>query len=241
MLGRIAVAAIVAGAVAGVFFWAAHMIKVMPLVIQAEVYEEQSAGGGHAHNHASDQASDRATGQAAGKAVQAEEEWTPASSIERAAYTLIADLLLSIGFAFVLCGAFAISGRAIDWREGTVWGIVAFAAVYVSPVLGLAPELPGMQASDLHARQAWWLSAAVAGAVGLALAFLARPIWLRVGGAVLVVVPHLIGAPVHELHAGPVPAELAAQFAVASLAVTGFFWVVLGACAGYAFERMQKT
>lgn len=234
MLGRIAAAALVAGVVAGVFFWAAHMVKVVPLVIQAEVYEEPAAGGGHGDDRAAETS-------ASGQQTAAEEEWEPAEGFERAAYTFLVDLLLSIGLAFVLCGAFALSGRAIGWREGTLWGIVAFAAVYVSPALGLAPELPGMQAADLHARQTWWLSTAAAGAVGFALVFLARPIWLRIGGAVLILVPHLVGAPAHELQAGPVPAELAAQFAVASLSVTGLFWVVLGGCAGYAYERMQKA
>jgi cobalt transporter subunit CbtA len=238
MLGRIAAAALVAGGVAGVFFWAAHMVKVVPLVIQAEVYEGQTAGG---HSHAAEPSAS-ARQAAGGKLAAAEEEgWAPAAGFERAAYTLMVDLLLSIGFAFILCASFALSGRDIGWREGTVWGIVAFAAVYVSPVLGLAPELPGMQAADLQARQTWWLSTAVAGAAGFALAFLARPTWLRVGGGVLILLPHLVGAPVHELRAGPVPAELAAQFAVASLSVTGLFWVVLGGCAGYAYERMQKT
>lgn len=237
MLGRIAVAALVAGAVAGVFFWAAHMVKVVPLVIQAEVYEDQTAGG---HSHAAE-ASANARQAASEQPAAAEEEWGPAEGFERAAYTLMADLLLSIGFAFILCAAFALSGRAIDWREGAVWGIVAFAAVYVSPALGLAPELPGMQAGDLHARQTWWLATAAAGAAGFALVFLARPSWLRLGGAILILLPHLVGAPTHELQAGPVPAELAAQFAVASLSVTGLFWVVLGGCAGYAYNRMQKA
>jgi cobalt transporter subunit CbtA len=230
MLGRIAAAALIAGAVAGLFFWAAHMVKVVPLVIQAEVYEEQ--GGGHGHG---------AQAPAAGQPAAAEEEWAPAEGFERAAYTLLTDLLMAIGFAFVLCGAFALSGRTVGWREGIVWGLVAFAAVYLSPALGLAPELPGMQAADLHARQTWWLSTAAAGAVGLGLVFLARPLWLRIGGAVLVLVPHLVGAPTHDLHAGPVPAELAAQFAVASLAATGLFWVVLGAAAGYVYERIQRA
>jgi cobalt transporter subunit CbtA len=239
MLGRLAAAALVAGAVAGVFFWAAHMVKVVPLVIQAEVYEDKAAGGGHAHSHASGHTGDENRESAA--TADEDDEWAPAEGLERAAYILLTDILLSIGFAFVLCGGFALSGRTVGWREGRVWGIVSFAAVYVSPALGLAPELPGMQAADLHARQAWWLSTAVAGAVGFALIFLTESLWLRFGGAILVVAPHVVGAPAHEFHAGPVPAELAAQFAVASLTVTGLYWVVLGACAGYAYERTQKA
>jgi len=40
---------------------------------------------------------------------------------------------------------------------------------------------------------------------------------------------------------GNVPAELAARFAVASLVVSGLFWMVLGGFAGYFYDRFQPS
>ncbi len=58
----------------------------------------------------------------------------------------------------------------------------------------------------------------------------------------LIVLPHIIGAPLHTGGAGGgVPAELASEFAVATLAVTGLFWVVLGGLTGYFYNRFEQT
>ena len=118
--------------------------------------------------------------------------------IERAGYTLIADLLAGIGFALLLAGAVALArlrGYAIDARSGLLWGAAGFAVFALAPAIGLPPELPGMSAAELAARQQWWLLTAAATAAGLGLVIFARPAPLRVLGAVLLVLPHLIGAP----------------------------------------------
>ncbi len=222
MFGRIILTALAAGLISGVFVWGAHMVKTTPLILAAEVYENSAPS--------------------APSAPQAEEEWAPEDGTERSLYTLLADVITSIGFAFLLVGAISLSGREIDWRRGILWGVSGFAAVYLSPSLGLAPELPGMQAADLSARQAWWLGTAVATAAGLALVALQRKPVLRGLGLVLIVLPHIIGAPHHTGGTGGgVPAELASEFAVASLAVTGLFWVVLGGLTGYFYNRFEQT
>jgi predicted cobalt transporter CbtA len=56
-------------------------------------------------------------------------------------------------------------------------------------------------------------------------------------GLVLIAAPHAIGAPGGHTHAGAVPAELAAQFAAASLATAAAFWAVLGGLTGFFFRR----
>jgi len=55
---------------------------------------------------------------------------------------------------------------------------------------------------------------------------------------VLLLLPHAVGAPGTEAEAGAVPAELARRFAVAALAVSALFWLVLGGVAGWAFKRL---
>ena len=227
MFGRIVLTALAAGVIAGVFVWGAHMVKTTPLILQAEVYE----GAAPTHSH----------GAAPAAAAAEDESWAPADGIERAAYTFLADMLSSIGFAFMLAGAMALAGRDVDWRGGILWGLCGFAAFYLAPAFGLAPELPGMRAADLTDRQLWWLATAASTAGGLALIFLAGPRAAKIAGGALILVPHLLGAPGHEIGPGPLPAELAAQFAVATLVISGLFWMLLGALTGYFYRRLEPS
>jgi len=226
MINRILLTALAAGLLAGVFVFAAHMAKTTPLILHAEVYENAAPTTGHSHD----------TGTAAHDHGAAE-AWAPDEGFERYAYTLAADLLTSCGFAFILIGAIALSGRQIDWKKGMIWGLCGFAAFYVGPSLGLAPELPGMAAADVGDRQVWWLGTVIATTGGLALVFFSGTNALRAAGFALMIMPHVIGAPGHAFQPGGVPAELAAQFAVASLIVTGLFWLVLGGLTGHFYRR----
>lgn len=215
MFGRIFITALAAGCIAGLFIWGGHMIKAVPLILEAEVYEVAAEG------------------------VAAQE--TPDEGYERHAYTLITDVITAIGFALMLAAAFALSGRDVDWREGLLWGLGGYTAFYLAPSLGLPPEVPGMQAADLGQRQAWWLATVAATLFGLGLIFLARAVPAKVLGGVLVVLPHLVGAPAHEAVSGPLPAELAAEFVVVSLITTGLFWLVLGGSAGFVYRRLGQA
>ena len=72
-------------------------------------------------------------------------------------------------------------------------------------------------------------------ALGLWLIVRSRQGWiLRVGGGILLLLPHAIGAP---QTAGPqvVPAGLVRDFAVASIVGNGAFWLVLGTVTGWLF------
>ena len=57
------------------------------------------------------------------------------------------------------------SGDAIDERRAIAWAAAAFVATGLAPAAGLAPELPGMPAADLVARQSWWFLTATATAL----------------------------------------------------------------------------
>jgi cobalt transporter subunit CbtA len=222
MLRRILFTALIAGTVAGLFAAGIQHVKLIPLIAAAEVYEAAGVHAGHVHN--------------------AMPEWEPAPGIERAGYTVLADVLAGVGFALVLIGAVAVArlaGYAIDARRGLVWGAAGFVVFALAPAIGLPPELPGMAAAGLAARQQWWLLTAAATAAGLGLLIFARPAALRVVGAALVVLPHLIGAPAAPHASAGVPAELAAEFATASLAVAAAFWLLLGGVSGWLYRRFE--
>lgn len=224
MIGRIFLAAIAAGLIAGVFVSGVQMLKVVPLIHQAEQFESiEPAAPSHTHDDGS--AHDHGDG------------WAPDDGFERIAYTTLTNVITGAGFALLLVAGMAIRGLSVGWRNGLVWGGCGYLAFSLLPALGLPPELPGMAAADLGGRQLWWLMTATASAGGLALVLLGSKVAFRVLGAALLVIPHIVGAPHPHEFGVNVPAELAAQFVSASLVTAGAFWLVLGALSGFFFDR----
>ncbi len=221
MFKRLVFSALAAGVLAGVFMWGLQMVSTVPLIAQAEIFE---VTGSHEHNHD-----------------EAEAAFAPEDGFQRHAFTLLAAVLLGVGFSFMLVAIFALRGAEVDARQGLLWGIGGYAAFYLSPAFGLPPELPGMMAADLDARQMWWAFAAVSAAFGLGMCVFAENKLWKIAGALIVSVPHVVGAPhvmIDDMGGGP-PAELAAQFVTASLVTMAVFWAVLGMLSGYFYARFD--
>lgn len=212
MFGRILTTALAAGVTAGIFAWGAHLLMVVPLIEEADALLERAIAG------------DAPPG-------------GEGRDFVRYAYMLIAEVVTAVGFAFILTGAVALSRRQVDWRRGIMWGLAGFATFFAAPSLGLPPELPGTIGPELLTRQAWWVATMACTAAGLGLIFLAPGVAAKTLGAVLIVTPHVIGAPAHEFMPSPVPAGMAAEFAVASLIISALFWMMLGGLVGYFQTR----
>jgi cobalt transporter subunit CbtA len=150
-------------------------------------------------------------------------------------------MLASVGFAMVLVGAFAVSGREVNAREGVLWGLAGFAAFSLAPAFGLPPELPGAVAADLTLRQLWWIATAALTVSGLALLVFGRGAWPLPVGLALLVLPHLVGAPHPGGGTGSAPPELAAAFAARSLVVAAIFWSALGWACGASYARLGRA
>jgi cobalt transporter subunit CbtA len=228
MLRRILLIAVIAGAVAGLAATALQGAKLWPLIAEAEQFEQASATG-HQHGDGT-------------VAHSHDDEWEPADGAERIAFTALFNILAGFGFALLLNGALLLRGTVargapLDVATGAMWGLAGFVCFALAPALGLPPELPGMAAADLLDRQVWWIATALASAGGLALIAFARPVALKALGILVLAAPHVIGAP-HAHEAGPVPAELAAQFVAASLVAAAVFWIVLGALSGWLHRRL---
>jgi len=227
---RALIAALIAGFVACIAVTAAQQAVVVPLILKAETFEDakpEPAPAGHAH----------APGAAAHH--HDDEAWKPADGVERIAYTALANLVLGVGFGLVLVAGFTLAGREIDGRRGLLWGAAGFAAFALAPALGLAPELPGSAAAALLPRQAWWFATAAATGGGIALIVFGRHVALKILGVAAIALPHLVGAPHPPAgEAGLVPPELAAQFAVLSLASAAVFWAVLGFVSGAVYRKV---
>lgn len=125
----------------------------------------------------------------------------------------------------------------ITARTGLLWGLAGFVSVNFAPGFSLAPEVPGVAAADVYARQAWWGVTVVAAAVALWLIAFGRG-WAAWGAAVaLLLAPHLVGAPEPDVFTGPVPPEIGAAFAARAFGVGMAAWVMLGGFAGFFWRR----
>jgi cobalt transporter subunit CbtA len=155
--------------------------------------------------------------------------------LDRALYTTLFDCLGAFGFALLVAAALAWRGR-ITWQQGLLWGLAGYASVALAPALGLPPELPGVEAGPIVLRQLWWIATALATAGGIACIAFARPWGLRLLGAVLIVLPHWIGAPgAHP--ADSASAELSRNFVVGSLAVSAAMWTMIGPITAAMMKR----
>jgi cobalt transporter subunit CbtA len=215
---RLVYAALCAGLLSGIVAAAAHQIGTVPLILKAETYEQKAT-----------QPPTDAHSQMPAAAHDAAAEWEPENGIERAAYTLAADLLTAIGFALLLVSGLALRGGAIDWRDGLFWGLAGFAAFTMAPGLGLPPEIPGTEAAPLLGRQLWWLATTVSTGAGLALLAFTRRAPAAALALLLIVLPHLYGAPLPAEDAAAAPEALAHHFVVAVTVTSLLFWAALGA------------
>lgn len=225
MIARVLLAAVIAGMIAGAAATAIQMWRVVPLILQAETFEiaqpahsHEPAQPGHAHDA---------------------EPWAPEDGVERTLYTLMSNVVMGVAFAMLLTAAVMFTGRAITPANGIVWGLLGFIIFTLAPNAGLAPELPGMPAADLMARQAWWWGTVAATAGGIAIVALSSKVPLKVLGLLVIAMPHIVGAPHPESHESAVPAALAADFATATMVSMALFWIVLGVSAGWLLSRVR--
>lgn len=229
---RIFFAAVLAGLAAGLAMSAVQQWRVIPLILEAETYEVAEV---EEHSH------DAAGTEAAAAHEHDEDAWAPQDGAERILYTWLANLLGAMGFALLLAGVSVLVGLPITAANGVIWGIGGFIAFQLAPAFGLAPELPGMPAADLAARQLWWWGTALATGAGL-LAIAKFRNWVAiVAAAILIAAPHVIGAPqLAGAHDSAVPAHLATEFAAATLFAGALFWLICGPLIGWFSERIAR-
>lgn len=230
MFKRIALTAGFSGLLAALLLTLLQSFWVVPLIHEAETYENAPAVQSHEHEHA-----DAAAGHSHDHDAEA---WEPEDGWQRIISTAGGNLVVAVGFALMLAAIYTLRapGRT---AQGVWWGLAGFAVFVLAPTLGLPPELPGTAATDLGQRQAWWIGTAASTAVGLALIVFGRNALLKVLGVAILVVPHILGAPQPVQHESLAPQALESQFMVASLLTNALFWVALGLISVWLFNRHQ--
>jgi cobalt transporter subunit CbtA len=230
MFRTIVYTAVLAGVIGGIFVSVVQAVGVVPLILEGETYEvaaDTQLGLEQEHESGLDPGEHGVA-------------WAPEGLFERTAFTVAANFLAAVGYSLLLAAGFAVTGSAGHWHAGLLWGLAGFAAFALAPALGLHPELPGAATSDLLGRQVWWLATAGSTAAGLALVLRSRqPYWAALG-ILLIVLPHLLGAPEPDDGSGAVPEALARTFVVASLVTNFLFWAVLGAATGFLYGRFTR-
>lgn len=230
---------VIAGFIVGLIVTAAQQFGTVPRILRAEVYEKAAE-----HKHEAS-----ATPQAILVHDHADhdhgaEGWEPKDGLERNLYTAGANILTAVGFALLLGGFLAVrsgaTGEPISWHEGLMWGLAGFAVFTIAPGLGLPPELPGVPAAPLLSRQIWWTIAVLATAAGLGLIVFRRSMPAAIAGVVLIMLPHLIGAPELEHIETNVPSSLSHQFVVAVTLTSLVFWTLLGSLTSAAFAYFDR-
>ena len=233
MIGRIVLAALIAGMAAGILMGAIQHVLTTPLILAAEVYEKAAEAApveATTHEHTAGTAAHEHDAEA----------WEPEDGWQRTLSTTLTSIVTGAGFAGLLAGISLLTGIAITPKNGLIWGLCGFLAVTVAPGAGLPPELPGMPAGDLLLRQIWWIATITATGVGLYLIAVSREfIWIVLAVA-LIALPHIIGAPQPLTHETTVPAGLAAAFVSNSVAAAAVFWSLIGVFLGMALKRFSK-
>ena len=247
---RIVLYAFLVGALSGIVLTGIQMFQVVPIIQSAERFEGEPAAapaGDKAGQPA--QAHDHAAHDHGGHEHDAN-AWAPADGAERTGFTLLSNMLSATGLALLVLAAMVASVRLnaankLDWRHGVLWGAAGYAAFFVAPAIGLPPEIPGAAAASLESRQFWWILTVVCTAAGLAGAAFGKSPW-RWAALLLILVPHLIGAP-HpdtEMFAGQPPdaaaelTELARQFIGATAIANGALWLALGLISVWTIPRI---
>lgn len=221
MLTRLLVSGLFAGAAAGLIAALLQLLFVQPVLLHAELYES----GELVHFGT--------------EAVSAHQELGGVDPL-RDGLSVIFTMLTYTGYAFILLAGMAIAemrGAVITGRNGLLWGVAGFVAFHFAPGFSLAPEVPGVAAADIFARQIWWWATVLTAGAGLWLIAFGRN-WLAWGAAaMLLLAPHVIGAPEPDTFTGPVPTEIGAMFASRAFGVGMAAWLLLGCFAGFFWQR----
>ena len=218
MFSRVVTTALFAGCIAGLLGGLLQLYFVQPVLLHAELYESGTIThfGGDPVAHASHGDSEL--------------------DLTRDLLSLGFSMAIYVGYGLILAALMALrqeSNQTISIRQGLIWGLAGFIAVHFAPGFGLPPEVPGVASASLESRQIWWGATVLATIIAFWLiAFSKAPIAFGLA-VVLLLAPHVIGAPEPDMLIGPVPPEIASHFAARAFGVGMASWAVLGLFSSY--------
>jgi cobalt transporter subunit CbtA len=249
-----------AGALAGFILGLLNVFFVSPLILEAETYEVASKKmGKHPSllhwgtslfvNEAQAHGDTHQT-EVAGSSPE-EKEFSPDGRL-RSTLTVVGSSLIGMSYG-VLCSLILVVGiklKIIDqdvfnnpWKQGLIYGLVAFFVLHGLPSIGLPPPPPGIEGAegDFPGRQNWWIATVFCGFLAVSSLQILPRMLLRsfslapnnsralatVAAFFFCCIPFfVIGVPEHST-ISKVPTALNQSFVAASLGINAVFWVVL--------------
>ncbi|VAW13813.1 Predicted cobalt transporter CbtA [hydrothermal vent metagenome] len=240
---RVFFAAVLAGLAAGLVLSAIQQWRVVPLIIQAELYEINDV---HALEHANDPVPagphlHPLEGEnISGEDLVAAEAPETGFDFERAGLTVLASVLTGLGYALVLGAVSIFANIPINRQNGLMWGLAGFVSVALMPSIGLPPELPGMVAAEIGPRQIWWIGTVLISSLAIYVLYKnPNPAGLLIGLG-LILVPHIMGAPVPPAEPASVPAALVLIYVANAMFSLFAFWLTLGFAFGWFNQKLNK-
>lgn len=206
--------------IASLFLSLYQLFLITPIILDAEVYEVVETVGEHT-----------------------DEVWTPEDGAERSSFSFVANGLICFAFALVLMSIMA-TKKMVKPLQGIFWGTAAYLSIFVAPALGLPPEIPGMEAAYLESRQAWWLFAVLSTAIGLWLIVFSKNI-LKGFGILLLLMPHILGAPQPIVHgfvntdpeAVKALTALWHEFIIQTSLANALLWLIIGLLSAFLTHK----
>lgn len=247
MIRQIFLTAILTGLLAGLALTSIQSIKVIPLILAAEQYEDgelityssHKQTASHKETTAHKNVTRDHTHEAKEEHSHDKEAWGPEDGFERLFYTFIANVFLATGWTFLLCVVYMYLNN-LNIIKGIIAGTVGYLTFFVLPSIGLSPELPGTLAASLEHRQAWWIGTVLSSALGFVILFFNKNRVYQIIALGIILLPHIIGAPVPDVHAGSAPLEMFNSYVNATFISNGIFWMLLGAISVTLFGIFQK-
>ena len=202
---------LLAGVIAGSLLSVLQYFSVLPIIREAERYENQiTVSGMPDHGHE-----------------QGSPEWQPAEGGERLGFTWLANMAVASGFGLIMAGLMGVR-KPSDWIHAIIFGLSGYYAFFLAPAVLLTPELPGVDTPDLQSRQLEWFSIVLLSLAGIGAMASSTRVPLRMIGVTLLIAPFVLIGRHEPEYSVPVPADLKSVFAL----MTGFsnliFWLSLG-------------
>nr|VFK63894.1 MAG: cobalt transporter subunit CbtA [Candidatus Kentron sp. UNK]VFK70739.1 MAG: cobalt transporter subunit CbtA [Candidatus Kentron sp. UNK] len=235
---KILTVAAITSLLAGVLLSLIQQFQVIPLILEAEKYE-RAAGAGVGKDHFAPEQGQARDSMQAREHADEQASWQPGQGLERNLFTALANIVVALGYALLLGAVVALRDAKLDWRFGLLWGLAGYVVFFVAPVLGMPPELPGSHSGALEHRQLWWLITILCTGAGLAFVFFNDQYITKIFGAVLIITPHVVGAP-HAPAPAIVPDELLRTFIIATITTNAVFWLALGGFYGFFHKKFTN-
>ena len=212
VINRIFLVALIAGGIAGLLLAELQYFVVAPLVLEVETYGATSN--------------------------QLKEAWPIVMDDGQIFFTVFSNIMSGILFGLLLAACY-LRHRPISWSCSIIWGLAGFFIFHLAPAFVQPQEFSVDAAVSLAVRETWWWLTVVTTALGFwMIAF--KPVhYLKLSGAVLIALPHLLITAQPDVHNMLVSEELRGTLIHTSLICNAIFWMLLGPLSAFFYNRIR--